>query len=413
MNERTKGAWIFHHQSKLRELEEHDFDNIEAAGNTGKFLSGLVASDEESRLAPEKVKIIAKGAGVSKDALPVVLERLKTRHLIDISTTGEVVALGLTTGSVLEHTAGMFSDLEPTVKEKASLLLAEEISAEPVKESLMRELIADSFQVKKAEAGEIIQQSQVAGLIDSEQVEDQVLLFNGNLFKTDNLQRMAKVLDSLSATDRAALVSINQEITQTGCITFEKAEKIAGRVLLEKVQSVGMYDFSKVSNPHDSKLFVTRPSAFAKYGRPFEEDALDYAKALVASLSYGINYSHPMRGRIDWLPWLLRALMEGREVGPADAIGQDYRYLEEKHVVAVRKEGFKFYMRLLKKEVGELACQVMQRGDASETSLMQSGVNMTGYQGPEKTRQQTRRKRTIKKSDAEVASMLRVMREKN
>ena len=380
MNERTKGAWIFHHQNKLRELEEHDFDNIEAAGNTGKLLSGLVASDEESRLGPEKVKVIAKGAGVTKDALPVVLDRLKAHQLIDVSSSGEVVALGLTTASVLEHTAGMFLELEPTIKEKASLLLAEEISAEPVKESLMKELVSDTYKLKGAEALEIIQQSEVAGLIDVEQVEDQRLLFNGNLFKSDVIKKTTKVLDSLNPKERGALMSIDAEIAQAGCITFEKAEKIAGRLLLEKVQSVGLYDFSEVSNPYDSKFFVTKPASFAKYGRPFEEDALDYAKALVASLSYGINYSDRMRGRIDLLPWLLRALIDGREVGPAPAIGQDYHYLESKNVVAVRREGSRFYMRLLKKEVGELAYQVMQRGDASETSLMQSGVNITGYQ---------------------------------
>jgi hypothetical protein len=135
------------------------------------------------------------------------------------------------------------------------------------------------------------------------------------------------------------------------------------------------------------------------------------AKSFVASLSYGINYSSSTRGRISLLYYLLKALIEGRTVGPAPAIGQDYRYLEIKRVVQIIPEGHSFSMRLLKKEVGELALQVMQQGDITDSALLTTSSNINSYVGPENLRRATRKKRQIKKGDAEVASLLRTLRE--
>jgi len=245
----------------------------------------------------------------------------------------------------------------------------------------------------------------------SEMVDGNKMLFNGNLFKSDSIQKAKKILDTLSTQEQKALKIIDQEIEKNGVIPFDKAEKIAGRILLEKVQSIGMYEFSKVSNNAETKLFITKPESFSKFGNPFVEDALDLAKAFVASLSYGINYSSSKRGRIDWLFYLLRKLIAGGTVGPAPAIGHDYKYLEVKRVVQIIPEGNGYYsMRLLKREVGELALQVMQQGDTTESSLLTSSSNISAYDGPEKTRRETRRKRQVKKSDAEVANLIRTFR---
>jgi hypothetical protein len=172
-----------------------------------------------------------------------------------------------------------------------------------------------------------------------------------------------------------------------------------------------MYEFNKVSNNTETKLFITKPESFSKYGNPFEDDALDLAKAFVASLSYGMNYSASSRGRIDLLYYLLRALVDGRTIGPVEAIGHDYRYLEIKRVVKIIPAGNgKYSMRLLKKEVGELALQVMQQGAATESVLLKSSTPISNYEGPEKIRTKTRKKRQIMQSDVEVANILRTLR---
>lgn len=410
MDSRLEGAWIISHANKLSQVDGHDFDDIDMAGKAGKLLSGLVASDEESTLNKEKVVVIAKVAGLSKGELPTILNLLKDEQLIDVSKKGEVVALGITTSSVLDHTSNVFNELEPSSLQKATITLAEGVSAEPLSEKKLKELIADTHKLSASETADLFQQAEEIGLVDAETVDDEKLFFNGNLFKSDTLKKARKVLDTLNSAERTALQNIDDEIAKTGVITYEKAEKIAGKVFLEKMHSIGLFEFNRVSNDSDTKLFITKPESFSKFGNPFVEDALDLAKALVSSLSYGMIYSRSTRGRIDGVHWILNALLEGRSVGPATAIGQDYRYLETKRVVEIIPDGRLFRMRLLKKEIGELALQVMKRGDASDSVLLSNSSNVSIYDGPEKTRSETRRKRTVKKTDAQIANSLRTLR---
>ena len=89
-----------------------------------------------------------------------------------------------------------------------------------------------------------------------------------------------------------------------------------------------MYDLNGVSNELQRVDFLTKPAAFEKYGNALVEDALDLAKAFVTSLTYGMTYSPASRGQITMLPLLIRKLLRGAWVGPATAIGQDYKVLE-------------------------------------------------------------------------------------
>jgi hypothetical protein len=95
---------------------------------------------------------------------------------------------------------------------------------------------------------------------------------------------------------------------------------------------------------------------------------------------------------------LIGRLINGHEVGPATAIGMDYRVLEVNRVVALRPDvrfPNRFYMRLLKREIGELALQVLTTGDASAESLtILPGAPMSSYTGPEEARVAVRKKQT-------------------
>src|SRR5262249_23212051 len=117
------------------------------------------------------------------------------------------------------------------------------------------------------------------------------------------------------------------------------------------------------------------------------------------------------RGRIKMIEALMRKLIAGEWVGPATAIGQDYKVLEMKGVLEVVPERYgRFHMRLLKREVGELALVVITEGEASTGSLLElPSVSATRYQGPETNRMVVRRKQAepLKKS---VANLLRDIR---
>ena len=166
-----------------------------------------------------------------------------------------------------------------------------------------------------------------------------------------------------------------------------------------------------VHNPSGEYGFVTRPSAFHKFNDPLVDDAFDLAKALVAALFYGMSQSSASRGKITMLSALLRKLIAGYEVGPATAIGEDYKVLEVKGVIKVRPSGWGYKMKLLKKDVGEMALKVLTTGDVFSDNVAFSPLpgKMSGFTGPEASRWTFRGKQEIesRKGTRDILETLR------
>jgi hypothetical protein len=145
-----------------------------------------------------------------------------------------------------------------------------------------------------------------------------------------------------------------------------------------------------MTNEKGIHVYVTAPSAFHKFVNPMVDDCFDMAKSLVTALTYGMQSRCASHGRITVLPALLGKLISGSEIGPATAIGEDYRVLEVNRVVKLRPDPSypgRYYMKLLKKEVGELALHVLTRGDADAQSLAYvPSAPISNYVGPEDNR---------------------------
>ena len=190
-----------------------------------------------------------------------------------------------------------------------------------------------------------------------------------------------------------------------------KADSVLGRTLFEKLKAAGVYEVNTVSNEHGEHAFVNSPGAFHKFVNPLIDDSFDLAKALVSALTYGMTLRHASRGRIISVDWILGALIQGRTIGPATAIGNDYRVLEQNRVVQIILAGSgMFRMRLLKREIGQLALQVLTKGDANAEAINAPPSSpMTGYVGPEQSRVRVRRnqKQPSKRATRDILSALR------
>lgn len=402
MENRTKGAWIISHTKKLQDFSETaNFEDIQLAGKCGIFLSNLSASKEESRITKEKVDAIATNSNINKKLeLPAIKETLKNAQLIDFNKSGDIAVLGITTASILNHTADLFEANENTNYQKAALELSNYVSDKPIEAAILKEYIGDTYKIDSKKRENLFTQAEEVGFVDFEQLENDKTYFNGNLFKRDTLNKTTKVLSSLSSSDSMKLSEVDALITKEGCISFEVAKKILGEILLNKVKSIGMYDFNEVSNITHSKTYLTKPSAFAKYGNPFEDDVLDLAKAFIASLIYGMQVSSSTRGRIQDYSMLrntLRKLLRGERVGPCTAIGQDYQVLELNRVIKLEHSDYgRYYMRLLKFDVAEVALEVIEKGELAEHSTIEPALrssNVSIYKGPEAHRFEARRKK--------------------
>lgn len=416
MEKRTEGAWLINHTKKLLDVKDtQDFEDIELAGKCGIFLSNLAASDEQSDLNSEKVTSIAKVSNIKKTELETIKSKLEEARLIETGKNGSLSVLGITTATVLSHTADIFINSNPSNYQRATLELSDNISDIPKGEKILTEYISDKYRLSQSETTDLLSQSEEIGFVDYEKLDDSSkFYFNGNLFRREGIAKTNAVLNSLKVEETKKITDLDALLTSKGCLTLEMARGVLGDQLLLKLQSIGMYDFNEVSNSKESKTFVTKPSAFSKYGNPFEEDALDLAKAFVSSLYYGMNFSSAGRGRITMLKALMRKLVNGFEVGPADAIGEDYKLLELKRVIHVRPErgGTRYYMKLLKKDIGALAMQVLEFGDTTEQSLLTPSIysgSVTNYVGPEQKRYVSRKKQNIQ-SKKSVAELLRTFR---
>lgn len=396
IEKRTKGAWTVHHARKTASAVHAaaEFAAIDTAGKAASLLSQLASNDQE-QIDKQRVVALAQAAGLNHVLeLPGLLALLKARRLIDQSASGDVEVLGLTTSATVGHAADIFEDLNPTAEEKAAIALAEITSSAPLGAHSANEFISDEFKISNKNVEDLLIRSETVGFVDTEGHKSDKLYFNGNLFRRDNIGKASKVLSSLSPAETASISELEGLLTERGCLPTGEVEVVLGAPLFQKLMAAGMYDVNTVSNASGEFGFVTRPAAFHKFSDPIVDDAFDLAKALVAALAFGMTQSEASRGRISMIGALLRKLISGGVVGPASAIGEDYRVLEHKGVLRVTKaQGYGYYMRLLKRDVGEMALKVLTTGNAA-TDVVDRPLpgSMQGYAGPEATRSKFRQK---------------------
>lgn len=399
MDEKTKGAWIVHHTSKLQRMTTQiEHEHIYTAGKAGILLSAI-STENNFYIDNTRLQALAKAANINPlIELPAIVEILESQKLIEKEGNGLSI-LGVTNHAILEHTSNLYKSLSPTENENACLYLSEKASIEPIKENELSEEISDLFRLSSTEARQVINDSEFIGYIDSEILDKHhKYYFNGNLFRRDSIIKVTAVLNSLTQEDQSHLLEINELLKEFGCIDIDRVKLIMGELLFNKVTAIGLYDISVVSNSEEEVGYLTTPTAFSKYGsNSIVDDAFDLAKSFLSSITYGMTRSNHSRGQITYVRALVQALIDGKKIGPVAAIGEDYKHLEMQGVVKIeigeknRRTGP--MMTLLKKEVGELALQVINHGDISEHSLIHfPTAAATKFIAPEPNRERERRK---------------------
>lgn len=399
MENKTKGAWLIHHTNKLQSCTtQMGYNNTFVAGKAGILLSTISANDENT-INVEQLNVLANSANINTSfELPILINLLKDRLLIDESPGGSISVLGVTTSSSLIHTSNIFEGLNPTALENASLDLAERASISPILFTDVSEELSDIHKLSKDDTKKLLNDSEQYGFIDTELIStNEKLLFNGNLFRRETSLKIKKVLDSLNTDEQKCLSEFSAILSINACVGIEWAHKILGENLFTKVTSIGLFDINIVSNSSEEAGFITLPSAFSKYSNSMVDDAFDLAKAFISSITYGMTKSSHDRGEIRMVEALLNALVRGEKVGPVNAISEDYKLLELKGVVRVtygKKKGRSGpLLELLKREVGELALQAIKQGDVSEHSLKAlPTAAVTKFNGPEINREYMRKK---------------------
>ncbi|WP_445665089.1 hypothetical protein [Fodinibius sp. AD559] len=413
MDKKSVGSWVVHHSNKLDGyVHSPEFKNLQVAGKCGTLLSALT-EDEDSSIPNKKLEALAATSNINTTfELPQLLDVLDSNHLIEKHDKG-IEVLGLTNSAVLSQTSDIYEGLNPSDLENATIQLAEKCSNRPQLESHVKEYVSDTFKLGADETKNLLSNSEEIGFTDYEKLSNKnKIYFNGYLFKHNSIEKINAVLASLSDSDNQKVIEANNYLEQFGCVEAQELQKILGESLFKKLLSIGMYELNEVSNKKEDVVYVTRPQAFVKYQDPSNTDTFDLAKSLVASITYGINRRRSKEGRIRMVELLMKNLIAGQWVGPAKAIGEDYKILEGKKVVEVKRDGYGFSMKLLKKEIGEIALNVIQEGDASDKSLDNfPGSPVTQYNPPEYKR--TILRKNTKTKNVDLRDILNSIRTEN
>ncbi|HCE3366409.1 TPA: hypothetical protein NG589_004688 [Vibrio parahaemolyticus] len=415
MDKKTKGSWLIHHTNKIQEVNNvRGYNCTLAAGKAGLLLSAISASHQELSVSRQRLEVLADNVNINPLELDSLLDMLKKRDLLDY-VQSEIVVLGVTTESALEHTTDIFDSKEPEGKELATLELAELASDKPQTREYLVDTLSTQFRVEGGDITNMLTQSEQVGFTDVEHIDRQnVLYFNGNLFRKDDTLKLNKVLESLSSDEQSKLLEINQLLDKQACIDVDTAKQILTDSLYNKVIPIGLFDLNVVSSDKEDAGYITKPSAFSKFNSSAVDDAFDLVKAFVCSLTYGMTRSDHNRGQITWIERLLEVLVNGGCIGPVAAIEHDYKILEYKNVVQVYKGWNKGrygpLMKLLKKEVGELALAAIKTGNISEHSLdVLPSAKINSYKKPE-TMREISRKEQLTNSPKDTHDMLMVLR---
>ena len=391
-DENVIGPWIIHHGRKLTEFRGggNDFPSIEVAAKSATLLANIGATNQ-TELTEKQVETIAKNIGLSVHLeLPQILNILEQKRLID-RTDSALAVLGVTPHTAVKYATEIYFDKNPSEKEHAAIMVSELTSDAPKRHSEILERVGDISKLDCKEVLSFLSNIEYFGFIDFIKSRDEKLYFNGNLFRKEGVEKTFNILNRLTDVETQNMNDVIEKIDKFGCLEYTNFEKILGKILSEKLIASGMFDLNSISNEHGKHTFVTSPSAFHKFVSPVVDDCFDMAKALVAALTYGIRSRSPSKGKIQNIQALLQNLISGQEVGPATAIGNDYRVLELKRVIQLRRSNRypnRFHMKLLKIEVGQLALVVLSKHlttEYSDSTLFSEP--MTSYFGPETNRE--------------------------
>lgn len=394
----TEGAWLLAKSKSLDNFQgANRLENISYAGSVGRFYNVLRrgAAGTTTELSQQAVVDLSRLNNIDRATREQGLQILSDQGRIDVANNGSISILGATSRAVLEVASDIFNESNPDSEERAVIALSDKISQRPLEKSEAAEFISDGFGISKKNTSTLIDICKQTGLVDEETDRDRVIVFNSNLFKDGTRARKAYFLiESLNAIEATNLRIVEEQLRSKGAIVEGDIEKILGPDLFRRLIAIGYLDRMEINNSVEAVGYMALPDAFQKFGRPFEEDPIDDAKALLASLTYGMTRSGASRGNITMPIALLNKLIAGLPVGPVTAIGQDYKELERRGVVSVFPDRYAHSMTLLKKDVGELALTILAGGSASERAVLMGGV-ATSFTGPSDSRKAVRQRQTV------------------
>lgn len=380
-----KGAWVASSKKHLDRLqyspEVSEFAATEIAGKAANLLA-LMQTDAAECVSPEVLNAYCISAKIRPAERYTILRKLEDDGRIEVRKVGEKIegvdVYTFSREDVLRSAARIFDASDPSARDVANIEALEHVCLLPRTESELAAHLSDSG-FKESDAVLTVKLQQQLGLVgvDKSAALAEPIIFNEYAF-VEKPSAIVAALKTMKHEERQTLVDVQQLVEEKGCVLYEVlGKKKFPADVLRLMEGLGLLDRQEVVSPFGNVDFVTLPQTFGVYGGKFGMgvDCFHHAKMLLCCLTFGTVKSAWYRGKINNPVDILNSLLRGNEVGPCTAIGQDYVILEKEGVVSLRraphKPGEQYYMKLRKREVGELAKQVLlYRRTYSDTGIL-------------------------------------------
>src|SRR5258708_899459 len=225
MDKTTKGAWLLAQSKSLDAVTGAGaarLENISYAGHIGRLYNLLrrnVADDSTPTIDGVTVTRICQLNNIDRPSREMGLRVLSDAGRIDVAGNGAVSVLGATSKAVLEVTADIFAEANPTKDEEAVLDLSEKVAEKPVGRKDATEFVGDLYKISNADASSLIDLCKSTAIIDEETDRDRTILFNSNTFRDGQYaKKTLLILEGLTATDKARLTEVQEKLRINGAL---------------------------------------------------------------------------------------------------------------------------------------------------------------------------------------------------
>jgi len=416
MDKLTKGTWIVNTIKHLSEFKQdvpelNYYEATEQAGKAGALLGRLVA-DKQEIIPYEKVKIFARLSSITSGELINYLDILRDSEKIDytVDENGkpkEIEVYCFSVKEALETVSTIYDNLDPKEEEQASLKGLDYTFELPrVSDELIDYLTRNGITEECAQTTIDLQKGFNLVKVSGEG-SDQVL-YNEYCFKGDP-QRIKKALSALKNDERDMVQEVLDLVSKNPGFLIEDIPPTIKPDIVTMMEGIGLLDGITVESPIGSAIFLTTPHLRGQGIGSFSlsEDVFHKAKILLSCLRFGQRKSSSGRGKISTLEKMLNIvnkLLRGEWVGPATAIGQDYKLLEFDGVIQTKPAvPYGYLMKLRQREVGELVRQMIIYNKVNE---VESNIGDMLDEQPERyIIPETRKNQIIANSTASVEDL--------
>lgn len=366
-SQNAAGICIIRTQKHLQEFVGQvltQYDSIVHAGKAGRLMCRIRNMEV---VHFNKLKVLSDDVGIGSTELKkIIIPTLEQAGVVDTfkDPSGSILKIEENIPSlddIFPIVNQIYASFDPGEQENATLTSQELVSEVPYyKTSLMDKLRDLGFSERCIHL--CISSQSSCDILGEIPTENGPLLYSEYVWGGTLMNKAGMWMSKLSQEKFHEVKSIISNVNRFQGIPQEYMNIYDLEMFNSAVKSGLIRTCSAGAYEHE-KDFVFTPSV----GEIFNDDS-DEVKALLSCFRYGQYFSSI--SRIKDPLWVVDALLDRSEhsIGPASAIGRDYRVLEKMGIVKLKESDVhpgRFDMILLKQDVARRAREILKHGTVS------------------------------------------------